>query len=253
MIDTDSDDIYDLGDADSLQLPGNAVAKQLPELPRPPVKTAAVPRRRDLNAAPVTYADPDWTAVPSLVVPGAAHLLRGDAAKALCLLTLTAFTLTLAWAIHGTLGRLSPTLEFLGMPSASAVWSLGFLGIVLGCLHIVGIYGGAQPGAAASESRRVHPAVAGVASGILPGLGQLLNRDRGRAILLLSGLWLVAASWLLVTPWMTDLLATQKLVLPTWLVMAASPLVRWTLPAVLWTLGIYDAVTRAGSRSSTYG
>jgi hypothetical protein len=252
MMETDND-IYDLGDADGLQLPGDPVAQKIPELPRPVIKPAAAHRRTESRSVPVHHADPDWTAVPSLVVPGAAHLLRGDAARAFCLLSLTGFTLSLAWAIHGTLGQLSPTLEFLGLPAASAVWALGLLGVVLGSLHLTGVYGGAQPGSSVDDCPTIHPVVAGVASGILPGLGQLLNRDRVRATFLLSGLWLVAASWLLVSPWMSNVLSTQNLVLPPWMAMAASPVVRWTLPAVLWTLGVYDAFTRAGRRSSYNG
>jgi hypothetical protein len=45
---------------------------------------------------------------------------------------------------------------------------------------------------------------------------------------------------------MTELLAGQSLALPAWLTFASSAVMRWTLPAVLWTLGIYDAVVLAG-------
>ncbi len=62
---------------------------------------------------------------------------------------------------------------------------------------------------------------------------------------LLTGLWLVAATWVLASPWTTALLTAQGLVLPDYLAIAASRAVRWTLPAVLWTLGIYDAITGA--------
>jgi len=244
-------DVYDLGDVDNLSLPGDHLTKAEPGLPLPVVKTSSVPRRIDYGAPPELHDDPDWTAVPSMVIPGATHLLRGEVAKAFCLMILTTFTLTLAWAIHGTIDRLAPTLEVLGMPAAAAVWSLGFLAIVLGCLHVTGVYVGARPTARAGNSRRIHPAVAGVASGIIPGLGQLLNGDRGRAVFLLSSLWLVAASWMMVSPWTTELLAAQNLGLPAWLAIAASPAVRWTLPAVLWTLGIYDAVVRAGRRPAS--
>lgn len=237
--------IYDLGNVDNLDLPGSLTPEEAVPPERLAVKTAAPPRRIDFGDRPEVHADPDWTAVPSLVLPGAAHLLRGEFATAFCLITLTGFTLTLAWAIHGTLDRLAPTLEILGIPADAAVWTLGFLAIVLGCLHVVGVYRGAQPVARANSAPRIHPAVAGVASGIIPGLGQLLNGDRVRAMMLLSGLWLAAASWVLASSWITALLAAQKLVLPGWLAVASSPAFRWTVPAVLWTLGIYDAVTRA--------
>jgi TM2 domain-containing membrane protein YozV len=238
--------IYDLGDVDKLKLPGDLERMEAPELPRVAAKPGAPPRRIDFGAPPEIHADPDWTAVPSLVLPGAAHMLRGEFAKALCLITLTGFTLTLAWAVYGTLDRLGPTLEVLGAPAAAAVWTLGFLALVLVVLHLSGVYGGARPNYRSNMTPAVHPAVAGTASAIIPGLGQLLNGDRGRAVFLLSGLWLVAASWVLVTPWMAGILTSQSLVLPGWLAIATSPVFRWTLPAVLWTMAIYDAATRAG-------
>ncbi len=238
--------VYDLGDVDKLNLPGELKAATAPELPRVATKQGTPPRRIDFGAPPEIHADPDWTAVPSLVIPGAAHMLRGEFAKALCLITMTGFTLTLAWAVYGTLDRLGPTLELLGAPGAAAVWTLGVLAIFLGCIHIGGVYSGARQAHPAYRTAKLHPAVAGTASGIMPGLGQLLNGDRGRAALLLSGVWLVAASWILASPWMTGLLATQNLILPDWLAVATSPVLRWTLPAVLWTMAIYDAATRAG-------
>ncbi len=242
-MDVDSS-IYDLGDVDNLKLPDRRKPEAAPEPGRPGAKRVARPRRINFDDRPQVHADPDWTAVPSLVLPGAAHLLRGEFVKAICLVTLTGFTLSLAWAVHGTLDRLAPTLEVLDIPAAAAVWTLGFLAIALGCLHVAAVYCGARP-AARAGAPRIHPAVAGVASGIIPGLGQLLNGDRVRAVFLLSGLWLVAASWVLASPWITALLTAQNLVLPGWMAIAASPAVRWTMPAVLWTIGIYDAITRA--------
>jgi len=244
-MDSDSN-IYDLGDVDKLNLPGDLETPQAPDLPRVAQKQDGAPRRIDFGAPPEIHADPDWTAVPSLVVPGASHMLRGEFAKAFCLITMTGFTLTLAWAVLGTLGRLAPTLEILGAPGASAVWTLGALAIVLGGLHLAGVYTGARPPQPTYPSATLHPAVAGTASGIIPGLGQLLNGDRGRAVFLLSGLWLVAASWILVSPWMSGVLASQNLILPHWMTVVTSPVFRWTLPAVLWTMAIYDAATRAG-------
>jgi TM2 domain-containing membrane protein YozV len=231
---------------DQIDRPGDLRAVAAPELPNVAPKKGKQSRRIDFGAPPVLHADPDWTAVPSLVIPGASHMLRGEFAKALCLITMTGFTLTLAWAVYGTLDRLAPTLEVLGVPGAAAVWTLGALAFVLGCIHIGGVYAGARSNYRSNTTVAVHPAVAGTASAIIPGLGQLLNGDRGRAAFLLSGLWLVAASWILVTPWMTGILASQNLILPNWMTVVTSPVFRWTLPAVLWTMAIYDAATRAG-------
>jgi hypothetical protein len=248
-MDTDTD-VYDLGEIDNLSLNDDLLPqpeeKPPRQMQRSKVKNTRLREQIDLKLPaplPDMHDDPDWTAVPSLFIPGATHLLRGEMIKAVCLMTLIAFTLSLGWAIHATLDRLAPTLEFLGLPAAAAVWTLGILAVCLAFTHVAGVYSGARP---SRRMRRVHPAVAGVASGIVPGLGQLLIGDRIRAVLLMTGVWLTAGSWGIVSPWTMELLASQHLVLPPWMAIVSSPAVRWTFPAVLWSLAIYDAVVRAG-------
>jgi hypothetical protein len=52
----------------------------------------------------------------------------------------------------------------------------------------------------------------------------------------------------MVSPLMQAMLESQGLVLPKALVLLVSPLVRWTLPAILWTIAVYDAVFQATLR-----
>ena len=88
----------------------------------------------------------------------------------------------------------------------------------------------------------------GVASLLFPGWGQVLNGDRGRATVFLGGLWLVAAAWILVWAPVQELFSANGFYLPSWLRILSSPAMRWTLPAVIWTLAVYDAASRAASR-----
>jgi hypothetical protein len=45
-----------------------------------------------------------------------------------------------------------------------------------------------------------HPVVAGLASALFPGWGQLLSGHRIRAALFVACLWIAAAAWTAVTP-----------------------------------------------------
>ena len=60
-------------------------------------------------------------------------------------------------------------------------------------------------------------------------------------------LWLAGAGWILVSPAAESLMADLRLYLPAWASILATPAVRWTLPAIIWTLAVYDAASRAAA------
>jgi hypothetical protein len=169
--------------------------------------------------------------------------VRSEIAQGVCYLTVTAFLATMAWAVVATLDRLGQTLGLFEFRPESAVWMLGGLVLAAAAVHLTNIV--TAPGSPARGNVACHPAVAGVASAVFPGWGQVLNGDRGRAVAFVFGLWVVAASWVLVAPPVQSLIAAQNLYLPEPVQIFTSPAVRWTLPAVIWTLAIYDAVQRA--------
>jgi len=175
----------------------------------------------------------------ALFVPGAGHVLRSRFATGLFFLSAIGFLVTLGWALLGTLDRLGPTLALLGLPRAGGVWALGGLFVLGAALHVASVVGAIDEGASPG------PIAAGVASGLIPGWGQALSGRRLSAALFLIGCWIVAAAWVLVLPPVRTLLSSQGLELPRALVLLSSPVVRWSLPAVIWTLAVYDAAVRA--------
>lgn len=175
----------------------------------------------------------------ALFVPGAGHVLRGRFATGLFFLASVGFLGTLAWALLGTLDRLGPTLTLLGLPSAGGVWVLGIAFVLTAALHVASVVGAVQDGSSPG------PVAAGLASGLVPGWGQALSGRRWSAALFLTSCWVVVAAWVLVSPPVRTLLDSQGLALPGALALLSSPVARWSLPAVIWTLAVYDAAMRA--------
>lgn len=179
----------------------------------------------------------------SLFLPGAGQLARGERANGLFFLSSLGLVAALGWATIETSERLPGTLEALGLPPETGVWFLGLLFVWAAILHVGNLAGrgvGTEPPAS--------PWIAGGLSLFVPGWGQLINGDRARAAVFVAGLWVVGAAWLLVAPPVTALFEAQGLHLPPPLETFASPLVRFTAPAVVWALAVYDAASRAAHR-----
>lgn len=198
----------------------------------------------------VTWEDrgdpqPDWAGSLSLFLAGGTHLLRGQTTRGIFFQVTLAFVFALAWAILDSLDRLGPNLSLLGLPAESAVWALGALFFAAALVHVANLVTAPASTGALGGRHACHPAIAGAASFLLPGWGQVLSGERHRAIPFVAGLWIVAAAWILVSPAAQTLFAERNLVLPPWLVAFTSPAVRWTLPAVIWALAVHDAVVRA--------
>ena len=126
----------------------------------------------------------------TLVLPGTGHMLRGRWAAGFALAGWVGMLSTCIWAIHGSLTRLDATLPFLGYPREAGVWVLGALMAGLALIHVCAL---ARHSGGATVAP--HPVVSGVASGLIPGWGQLLNGHRLKAATFVAGLWVVAASW----------------------------------------------------------
>ncbi len=63
-----------------------------------------------------------------------------------------------------------------------------------------------------------------------------------------SSLWVIGASWLLAMPQTHAVLESQGFYLPSALTVFSSTAVRWTAPAVVWALAVYDAASSAAGR-----
>jgi len=232
---------YDLGNLDFGSPAGTETVVSRP-LPRRPVARRAPRRPARTAAASAAVVPPAFDVCGSLSVfiPGTGQILRGEIVAGMFYLVAMAFLASLAWAILGTLGRLAPTLDLLGYPPAAAAWALCGLFVAACALHLSCVID-----AGSSDARAPHPAVAAVASLVVPGWGQVLNGDRLRAALFLGLLWLAAAGWIMVSEPAASFLGRLGLYLPMWAKILRSPAARWTLPAIVWTLSVYDAASRA--------
>lgn len=227
--------VYDLGEI-ALEAPrvaASAAAATHGAGPRPVAPTMV--SRAARAAIPTT----SYGSSLSLFAPGAGQMATGGGAVGVAYLSVAALLGTLAWATLGNLDRLWPTLDVLGAPPEAAVWSLGVLFGAFGLLHVSSV-----ASAVRTDALPPHRWVSALASFLVPGWGQVLNGDRGRAAVFVSGLWLVAISWILASPFVQSMLTDRALFLPEPLALLTSAAARFTIPAVLWTLAVYDAFAR---------
>lgn len=239
----DHSEVYDLGEVSTASSPSRPVRLEPPQATMPRitrVQPRPVPRPRESRSHVAGSL--------SVFIPGSGHLVRGDFGLGLFFVTMMAFVGTLGWAILETLPRLTGTLELLGHPRAAAAWFLAALYACAAWLYVASVVSSTPSWEFTSARGDVHPALAGVASAIFPGWGQVLNGDRWRAALFMALLWISGAAWLLVSPQAQELLSELRLYLPEPVRVMTTPVVRWTLPAVVWALAVYDAASRAYGR-----
>lgn len=239
--------VYDLGEVETDTTHTRASRVSPPKIAhRSAGPGAAAPAARTALRSVERIGGFDLPGSLSLFVPGAGQMLRGQTTRGIFFLASIGFLATLGWAVLGTLDRLSGTLGILGYPAAAAAWALGLIYFTAGALYVANVLD-AEP-EAAGEGSAPHPLLAALASALLPGWGQVLNGDRARAALLLGSLWLVGVAWILVSPPAREVLGSLGLYLPGVLERLTSPAVRWTLPAVVWALAVYDAAATATNR-----
>jgi hypothetical protein len=207
-------------------------------------------RRRELRGNAVGDAGSSsiqkaWPVSFALFIPGAGHILRGEFRRGMFYLASMGFLGALCWAVLATLDRLSATFTVLGLPPEIGLWALGVIFILAAITYVGSVCGAVPSGTPSDPLKAPRPLVSGIASLLIPGWGQALVRHRVRTALFLSGCWLVGGAWILVSPPVQALIDSQGLYLPRALVLLGSPLVRWTLPAILWTLAVYDAAFQA--------
>jgi hypothetical protein len=250
-----SSDVYDLGEVNDPTPPAAVPADPPRREPLPGfepgspfgAKTAKAvrPPRRPVED-PFQEPRVEVAGSLALILPGAAALIRGEHGKGLFYLVWFGFLLTLAVSILGAIDRITPTLLVLEWPRGGGIWVLGMIYVAAGVLHVSSVRQALRDRGVGTP---LPPTVTGLASAALPGWGQVLNRDGWRAAAFLAGLWTAGAAWILVSPATVELLDSQGLYLPDALVGFSSPIVRWTLPAVIWALAVYDATATAVNRN----
>jgi hypothetical protein len=244
--------IYDLGEvsADSAATRLAASTAGAAAIPDGTVRSAARVEAARTTFAPQAYASAeasgfDFAGTLSLFVPGAGHLVHRQWSAGLFFLSSLSFLAVLGWAIIGTIDRLTETLLVLGQPKEFGIWALCLIYVFAAVLHLWSVLSG-NPAVAYRDAPP--PVVAGIASLLFPGWGQILNGDTKRAALFVSSLWVIGAAWLLALPQTHAVLESQGFYLPSALTVFSSTAVRWTLPAVVWALAVYDAASSAAGR-----
>jgi hypothetical protein len=183
----------------------------------------------------------------SMFVPGLGQMVAGEIAWGAFYLSWMAFCASCLWALLDNLDRLAPTLRLFSLPPEVLAFTLATLAFVIVTIHLSAIVH-AQSLAAEWDSRfAAHPLVAGLASLLLPGWGQLLAGHRRRAALFLGGLWILGAAWLLVTPGGMRVVSRLGLTLPAAMRDGWGPAVMLSAPVVLWVIAVYDAAAGAAA------
>ncbi len=230
--------VYDLGEVDRDE--PRAIFGAIPVLPRP------VPLRPETRPEPEGVG-PALAGSLSMFVPGLGHLIAGEIAWGLFYLSGMGFCAAALWAVLETLDRLVPTLRILDVPLEVLVVAVGTLGLSATALHLGAVLHAHALAPGVQSQAAPHPIVAGLASLLIPGWGQLLAGHRRRAALFLCGVWCSSAAWLLVTPAGTRVLARLALALPAALRDGWGPAVMLSAPLVLWAIAVYDAASGAAA------
>jgi TM2 domain-containing membrane protein YozV len=240
---SDQTTIYDIGKIEPVSIETYAEAAVAPDRTAP-LRTAVPVGRAMPRPEPATF---DLYGTLSLFVPGSGQLLRGEVAWGLFLMSALGFMAALGWALMETLESVTVTSRLLGLPGGPGVWGLCAVFIAAATLHLASV---ASSGSSivGGRSSALPPVVSGLASAVLPGWGQVLNGCYARACLFVAALWLIAAAWILAIPGCQVYLESIRLFIPDWVLLLTSPAVRYTVPAVVWTLAIYDAATTAAGR-----
>lgn len=232
-----SESIYDLGAVDGPVAAAQREAEARQEVNQQPRGTAR-PQVRSGGGSVAGSA--------SLFVPGSGLMMRGEWAGGLFFLVSLGLSGTLVWAILGSVDRIAGSLELLGLRPELTLWMLGATYVTAFCLYVGNVL------AHSGEDRpALPPGVPALASLVLPGWGQVLNGHTGRAAIFLAGVWLTAAAWILDSGASAQMLEAFQVHLPRALGLLTTPAARWTLPAVLWTVAVYDALTAAANRRNS--
>jgi hypothetical protein len=240
--------VYDLGEV-RIDSGPTIVAQRTPD-PSPtkisPPRAATTRRESGPAAFAPCVQTPAGSVIPgslSRFITGTGHQARRQWIAGLFFLSTLGFLATFGWAMLETLDRVTATLTVLGRPRVLGIWAVALTYV---CLAVVYLWNVVSSGST-DRIESPHPVVAGAASALLPGWGQVLNGNQRRAAVFLGSLWFVGSSWILAAPQTAGVLESMGMYLPAALNVFSSTAVRWTLPAVIWTLAIYDAASSASN------
>lgn len=241
------DTIYDLGDVD--RNPPHAVFSGPVEAPS---SRPSLPRfgSRSTERPVAPGVSPALAGSLSMFVPGLGQMIAGDIAWGLFYLSGMGFCAAASWAVLVTLDRIVPTLRLFELPVDAIAVVVSSLALTAMVLHLSAVLHAHAQAPGEDGHPAPHPFVAGLASLLIPGWGQLLAHHRRRAALFLGGVWLLGAAWGLVTPAGTQILARIGLQLPATMRDGWGPVTMLAAPLVMWAIAVYDAAAGAASERS---
>ena len=232
--------VYDLGEV-RLDSPETSGARRVKAIAARPARSRgalpAVPARR-------SSVSPALSGSLSLFLPGAGQLISGATATGFFFLTSMACAGVAFHAILVSRDRLLPTLDVLDVPRIAGAVTLGGLAFALAGLHLAAFEHAHALNDDGLGSPR-HPVVAGLASALLPGWGQLLSGHRIRAALFVACLWIAAAAWTAVTPSGSALLRDLSVEIPRSVRDGWGPAALVSAPILVWAIAVYDAAMGA--------
>lgn len=227
---------YDLGDLDVLESRSAPAARGKAEDEVPRVRPGSDARTPSAGGPSRALA-----ASLSLFVPGLGQLALGRGAAALGYLSILGFFGALAWAVLTTIDRATPTLAALAWPRETPLLVLAAVFIFSALAHVGSVLDAAGP----DRDRAPHPLVAGLAAGLVPGWGQILNGHPRRAALFLVATWGLGAIGAARSAAVEPVLRAAEWSLPGPLSAAAPAGPILAAFAVVWALAVYDAAASA--------
>ena len=195
------------------------------------------------TSRPTGRVGPQLAGSLSLFVPGLGHVVAGEATWGLFYAASLGFCAAAVWAVFTMRAGLIATMKVLEVRPEILVVAVAAFVVIAMLLHLAAI-SHAQIAAGGAEASGTHPIVAGLASLLVPGWGQILAGRPKRATLFVGTLWLIAAAWCAATPIGMRALHALGIDVP--------PAIRedWgtafliAAPAILWIIAVYDAARR---------
>jgi len=241
------DGIYTItdGDVESMrrQIEGQAQPRKVSPTRRPSASVRSGPASDGSRALKASTL--------SLFVWGAGQMLNGQGKLGLFMLLTQVFAVAAHWALTRVWTEL---LEF-GALFGATPWQMTMGVATADCLLITFMLANVYQAYRHAEMETDqfeglgNPALSGLASLVVPGWGQLINGQVGKALIfllcILSGLYVAAA--LLFSPFLKILAAVDAGGDLTWKVNLATMTIVG-VAAGMWILSVYDAILVAGFR-----
>lgn len=234
------DAIYDLGELDTRE----RRPVRFPPVFGSDLAGTARSERGYREARSSSRARPQLAGSLSLFVPGLGQIVAGQATWGLFYAASLGFCAACVWAAFTMRDWLLPTMKVLGIRIELFVIAVAVLVVSAMLLHLAAISHAQMAAGGADDNDGAHPIVAGFASLLVPGWGQILAGHPKRATFFVGMLWLIGAAWVAATPLGMRALHVLGIEIPSALRDDLGAAILIAAPAIVWIIAIYDAARR---------